>query len=102
MPVIKRVSILNRLALWALLKGPASIEMVAEILDEHPDTTKALIDKYSKWFNSPEPGKYVLYHDRLRTYLLQKLSDNEVQKFNERLISYLDNAYSSEYMHLST
>ena len=96
MPVIKRVSILNRLALWALLKGPASIEMVAEILDEHPDTTKALIDKYSKWFNSPEPGKYVLYHDRLRTYLLQKLSDKEVQKFNERLISYLDNAYSSE------
>ena len=96
MPVIKRVSILNRLALWALLKGPVSAEMVAEILDENPDTTKALIDKYSKWFNSPEPGKYVLYHDRLRTYLLQKLSDNEVQKFNERLISYLDNAYSSE------
>ena len=36
MPVIKRVSILNRLALWALLKGPASIEMVAEILMNTP------------------------------------------------------------------
>jgi hypothetical protein len=91
MPVIKRVSILNRLALWALLKGPASIEMVAEILDEHPDTTKALIDKYSKWFNSPDPGKYILYHDRLRTYLLQKLSDHELKDLNETLIIYLEN-----------
>ncbi|MDA8874736.1 hypothetical protein N9H78_03590 [Winogradskyella sp.] len=88
MPLVERMSILNRLAIWALLKGPVSIEMVAEILDEHPDNTKALVDTYSKWFNSPEPGKYVLYHDRLRTYLLQKLSNHEVQDLNESL-SYL-------------
>ena len=96
MPLVERMSIINRLATWALLKGPVSIEMVAEILNEHPDNTKALIDTYSKWFNSPEPGKYVLYHDRLRTYLLQKLSNHEVQDLNETLISYLENALSSE------
>ena len=96
MPLVERMSILNRLATWALLKGPVSIEMVSEILDEHPDNTKALIDTYSKWFNSPEPGKYVLYHDRLRTYLLQKLSNHEVQDLNETLISYLENALNSE------
>ncbi|MDA8874739.1 hypothetical protein N9H78_03605, partial [Winogradskyella sp.] len=96
MPLVERMSILNRLAIWALLKGPVSIEMVAEILNEHLDNAKALVDKYSKWFNSPEPGKYVLYHDRLRIYLLQKLSNNEVQDLNETLISYLENALNSE------
>ena len=70
--------------------------MVAEVLNEHPDNTKALIDTYSKWFNSPEPGKYVLYHDRLRTYLLQKLSDHEIQDLNETLISYLEKALLDE------
>ena len=42
MPLVERMSILNRLATWALLKGPVSIEMVAEILNEHPDNPKAL------------------------------------------------------------
>ena len=96
MPLVERMSILNRLAIWALLKGPVSIEMIAEVLNEHPDNTKVLIDTYSKWFNSPEPGKYVLYHDRLRTYLLQKLSNHEVQDLNETLISYLENSLNSE------
>ena len=96
MPLVERIYILKRLAIWALLKGPVSIEMVGEILIEHPDNTKALIDTYSKWFNSPEPGKYVLYHDRLRTYLLQKLSDHEVQDLNETLISYLEKSLADE------
>ena len=96
MPLSERMSLLNRLAIWALLNGPVSIEMVAEILNEDSDSTKSLVDKYSKWFNSPEPGKYVLYHDRLRTYLLQKLSDYEVQDLNEILISYLKNSLSDE------
>ena len=53
MPLGERMSLLNRLAMWALLKGPVSIEMVAEILNEESDRTKALVDRYSKWFNSP-------------------------------------------------
>tara|TARA_B110001450_G_scaffold188948_1_gene177035 strand:+ start:3722 stop:8890 length:5169 start_codon:yes stop_codon:yes gene_type:complete len=96
MSLVERKALLTRLTLWALLKGPVSAEMVAEVLNEHPDDTKALIDSYSKWFNSPEPGKYIIYHDRLRTYFLQKLSDHEVQNLNETLISYLDNAIKSE------
>ena len=92
MPLGERMYLLNRLAIWALLKGPVSIEMTTEVLKEEPDSTKALIERYSKWFNSPEPGKYVLYHDRLRTYLLQKLSDFEVNELNETLIEFLESA----------
>ena len=40
-PLVKRMSILSRLTLWALLKGPISIEIVADVLNEHPDNTKA-------------------------------------------------------------
>ena len=47
MPLGERMSILNRLAIWALMKGPVSIEMVAEILNEDSDRTKALVDSYS-------------------------------------------------------
>ena len=64
--------------------------MASLIFNESEDDTKTLIDKYSKWFNSPSPGKYSLYHDRLRAYLLQKLGNHELKELNEKLISYLE------------
>jgi len=89
-PLSRRSTILRRLSLWALLKKAVSIEFVSEVLKENTDSTKSLIDTYSKWFNSTEPGKYVLFHDRLRSYLIQKLSDHEVHDLNEQLIAYLE------------
>ncbi len=88
----ERTSLLKRLALWALFKAAVSTHLASEILQEDEEETKALIDTYSKWFNSTEPGKYILYHDRLRTYFLQKLSSHEIQSINETLISYLEAA----------
>ena len=90
-PSDERSKLLRRLGVWALFKGAVSAEMSSVILDEHIDETKALIDRFTKWFNTPEPGKYVLYHDRLRTYLLQKLSDFEINELNEILIEFLEN-----------
>lgn len=89
MPSNDRNKLLKRLALWALFKGSVSTEMASNILAEDINDSKTLIDRYSKWFNTPEPGKYILYHDRLKTYLLQKLSDHEVQELNEALIIFL-------------
>ena len=94
-PLSRRSSTLKRLCLWALLKKAVSSEFVSEVLKENTDSTKALIDTYSKWFNSPEPGKYVLFHDRLRSYLIQKLSDHEAQEINEQLIAYLEQSLES-------
>jgi hypothetical protein len=89
---VERISVLRRLTLWALFKGAVSTHLASEVLEEDEEDTKTLIDTYSKWFNSPEPGKYILYHDRLRSYFLQKLSSHEVQSLNEKLISYLEAA----------
>ena len=92
MSSVERISVLRRLSLWALFKSEVSTHLASEILEEDEEDTKILIDSYSKWFNSPEPGKYILYHDRLRSYFLQKLSSHELQSLNEKLISYLEAA----------
>ncbi|NBU99234.1 MAG: hypothetical protein EBS19_13665, partial [Spirochaetia bacterium] len=51
---------------------------------------------YSAWFNSPESGKYQLYHERLKVYLLQKLSEGEVNTLHEKLISRLEQAIKEQ------
>jgi len=91
-PTNERQKVLNQLALWALFKGPVSANMAAAVLELEEEQMKDLVDTYSSWFNSPESGKYQLYHERLRVYLLQKLKADEVQALNEKLISFLEHA----------
>ncbi len=91
-PASERKKVLHQLALWALFKGPVSANMAAAVLELEEEQMKDLVDTYSSWFNSPESGKYQLYHERLRVYLLQKLKAKEVQALNEKLISFLQDA----------
>ena len=85
----ERERVLNELALWALFKGPVSANFAAAVLDVEEEKMKDLVNNYSSWFNSPESGKYQLYHERLRVYLLQKLSQREIIAVNQFLIEYL-------------
>ncbi len=91
-PVDKRKKVLNKLVLWALFKGPVSANFAAAVLELEEEQMKDFVDTYSSWFNSPESGKYQLYHERLRVYLLQKLKAEEIQSLNEKLISFLEDA----------
>ena len=88
-PSSEREKVLNQLALWALFKGPVSANLAAAVLQMEEEQMKDLVDTYSSWFNSPESGKYQLYHERLRVYLLQKLSQREIIAVNQFLIEYL-------------
>ena len=47
-----RSELLRRLGVWALFKGAVSAEMSSAILNEHIYETKALIDRFTKWFNT--------------------------------------------------
>ena len=89
-PLDKRQSLLHLLAIWALFKGPVSAKMAADIVKTEEDRMKKLINSFSSWFNTPETGKYQLYHERLRVYLLQKLSEREIQNLNESIITFLE------------
>ncbi len=91
-PVLERQKLLKRFAIWALLKKEVSTAFVAELLNEPEEETQAFMSTYSSWFNSPESGKYQLYHERLKVYLLQKLSEEEVSALHEKLIARLEQA----------
>jgi hypothetical protein len=94
--VIERQKLLQRFAIWALLKKEVSATFVAEVLGESGDDIQDFISNYSAWFNSPESGKYQLYHERLKVYLLQKLSEGEVHSLHEKLISSLERAIEEQ------
>ena len=85
--VNERTKFLEFFSVWALLKKEVSAEFVTPLLEGW--TEEQAIDyiaQYSKWFNSPVSGKYVLYHERLRTFILQKASHHHFEKCNEQII----------------
>ena len=84
--VTERNKVLHQLVLWALFKGPVSTGFAAAVLDKEENHIKSLIDRYSSWFNSPESGKYQLYHERLKVYLLQKVKSEAIKLLNENII----------------
>ena len=58
---MNRQKLLQRFAIWALLKKEVSASFVAEVLNETQEEIQDFISKFSSWFNSPESGKYQLY-----------------------------------------
>jgi hypothetical protein len=88
-PVHLRQQLLERFAIWALLKKEVSAQFVAEVLNQPEAEIQEFIATYSAWFNSPESGKYQLYHERLKVYFLQKLSEGEVAKLNNLIADFL-------------
>ena len=95
-PVHLRQQLLERFAIWALLKKEVSAQFIVEVLKQPEEEIQEFITKYSAWFNSPESGKYQLYHERLKVYLLQKLSEGEVHVLHEKLISRLEQAIEEQ------
>jgi hypothetical protein len=51
-----------------------------------------LIQLHSKRFGSPGGGKYRLYHERFRVYVLQKVSQQDITQFNDKFISLCETA----------
>ena len=85
--VNERHEFLNFFSVWALLKKELSVGFVATLLDWREDEVLIYIARYSKWFNAPVSGKYVLFHERLRSFILQKISHAQFSACNEAIIS---------------
>jgi hypothetical protein len=85
--VNKRKKFLEFFSVWALLKKEVSAAFVVPLLEgwteEH---VLDYISEYSKWFNSTVSGKYVLYHERFRSFVIQKISQMHFTTFNESII----------------
>ena len=90
LPVMERQLLLKRFALFALIKKEVSVAFVSEILGESETDTLEFINTYASWFNCPEPGKFQLYHERLKVYLLQKISEKDTKLVNNKIALYLE------------
>jgi len=99
-PVSEREKVLKQLALWALFKGPVSANLAAAVMEKDEEQIKNLIDRYSSWFNSPESGKYQLYHERIKVFLLSKTNDSLIELNTESIISFCKQVLknSSDYL----
>ncbi len=76
--VTERKKFLEFFAVWALLKKEVIAGFVLPLLDGwSEDNVLDYIAQHSKWFNSPTGGTYVLYHERLRAFVMQKISDGQ-------------------------
>jgi tetratricopeptide (TPR) repeat protein len=85
--VNERKKFLEFFAVWTMLKKEVNAAFVVPLLEGW--TEEQVIDyisKYSKLFNSPVSGKYVLYHERLRSFLLQKIALRHFTSCNESII----------------
>jgi hypothetical protein len=94
--VVDRQKLLKRFAIWALLKKEVSTAFVADLLNEPEEEIQVFISTYSSLFNSPESGKYQLYHERLKVYLLQKLSEGELRQLHDKLVVRLEQAIEEQ------
>jgi len=72
---------------WSLLKKEVSTSLMADLLDWEEWEVNDFISIYTKWFNSPESGKYLLYHERLRVFFLEKISSHQLDQINQIIIS---------------
>jgi len=95
-PARERQKLLETFAIWALLKKEVSAHFVAEILEVPSQEIVDFIATYSSWFTSPESGKYQLYHERLKLYLLQKLSEQEIATLHNKLVTRLEQALAEQ------
>ncbi len=85
--VTERKKFLEFFGVWALLKKEVSAEFVVSLLDGWKEAeVLAHIGRYSKWFNSPVSGLYTLYHERFRTFVLQKIAEGDILSVNGRII----------------
>jgi hypothetical protein len=91
-----RHKIISKLTIWALLFEPMSVESVSKLYGCSVDEMKIIIEKFSTWFNVLENGYYEIYHQRLKLFILQKVSQNELIALLNKILICLHTNLNSE------
>ncbi len=107
--VKERKRFIEFFGVWAMLKKEVSVGFVVPLLqhwfefeavdnDTNNNYNKQELEvteyilKYSNWFNSPVSGKYILYHERIRTFVIQRMSKSLIEKCYADLIALFENS----------
>jgi len=87
----ERKKFLDFFLVWALLKTEVSLRFVVSLLEGWTeDEVTNYFARNSKWFNSPVSGKYILYHQRLRTYIIQRIGEEELKFLHKKFLAQLE------------
>jgi hypothetical protein len=83
-----RNKVLDFFTVWSLLRREVSAAFILPLLEGwKEEQLLEYIAQYSKWFNSPVSGKYQLYHERFRAFILQKISHQQISTCNDLIIN---------------
>lgn len=91
-----RDKLFSKLTIWALLFEPMSVESVSKLYGCSVYEMKTIIEKFSTWFNVLENGNYEIYHQRLKLFILQKVSQNELIALLNKILICLHTNLNSE------
>ena len=67
---------LDLFGVWAMLPSSLGLSDIATISNINLFECDLFISKYSKYFNKSFDNKYFLYHERLKLFFLQRMSQN--------------------------
>ena len=96
--VNERKKFLEFFGVWAILKKEVSVSFVLPLLEGWTEQEVfKYIGLYSKWFNAPVPGKFILYHERFRAFLLQKISHGQFIEINALIIKNAQDAIEAKH-----
>jgi len=93
---VERKKILDFFAVWSIVKKEVSASFVAQILNSTEIEIINLIRIYSRFFNSWSSGKYQLYHERFRIYILARISNLTFEQFNKQIITLCQSAIAEQ------
>jgi hypothetical protein len=82
-----RERFLSFFSTWTLLKKEVCASLVSDLLNWPEQHVIDCLSIYTKWFNSPTSGTYILYHERLRVFLLERISPKQLHFTNKKIIS---------------
>jgi hypothetical protein len=78
--LIERKRLVDFFTVWAVLKKEVSASLVAELLSWREEDVFNNLNKFSKWFNSFSPNKYVLYHQSFYVFMHEYSSYRKIEK----------------------
>jgi hypothetical protein len=82
-----RKDLMDFFTVWSIVKCDVSLEFVHSLLPGWSmDRVSDHVQSYSRWFNAIKPGRLLLYHERLRVFLLQRTSQSSLMFFNQAII----------------
>lgn len=89
MSVSERNNLVSKFSFWVLLFKPLTLDSASKLFGCELNEMKTFIRDFSNWFNVSNNGKYEIYHQRFKLYILQKISENETSFWLNRILNSL-------------